>query len=247
MSLPRRLEPADWAGIRLVAFDVDGTLYDQQRLRLTMLRELLFDAASRRSLQTLTVLRAYRRIRERLAEKEIPDFESALIAETARVTKHSACDVQAVVREWIERRPLRHLAFCRYPGVVELFAGLRQKGKIVGVLSDYPARDKLAALALQADHIVCAGDPGIGMLKPHPRGLAALIATAGAEPRSTVLIGDRAERDGAAARRTGAWPLIRARKSLVGWQTFDRFNDPMFQDVLSDSALLSERALVPAA
>jgi FMN phosphatase YigB (HAD superfamily) len=235
MNAPRRLALSDWAGIRLVAFDVDGTLYDQSRLRLHMLRDLLLDAAARRSAQTITVLRAYRHIRERLAKEETPDFEPLSIAETARVTKHSTGDVRAIVGEWIERRPLRHLASCRCPGIAELFAGLRRKGKIVGVLSDYPARDKLAALALKADHVVCAGDPGIGMLKPHPRGLAALIEAAGAEPQSTVLIGDRAERDGAAALRAGAWPLIRTRKSLAGWQTFARFDDPIFQYFLHRS------------
>jgi putative hydrolase of the HAD superfamily len=247
MSVPRRLEPADWADIRLVAFDVDGTLYDQSKLRLRMLRELLLDAAARRSLRTLKVLRAYRRIRERLAEKETPDFEPALFAETARITGAAPDNVRAVVREWIERRPLRHLASCRYPGVAELFAGLRRKGKIVGVLSDYPARDKLSALALAADYIVCAGDPSVSMFKPHPRGLLALMDAAGAEPQNTVLIGDRPERDGGAALRAGARPLIRAKKPLAGFQTFARFDDPVFQSFLSESSLLSERAFVPAA
>jgi len=34
----------DWGNIRLVVFDVDGTLYDQRGLRLCMLREMLLES-----------------------------------------------------------------------------------------------------------------------------------------------------------------------------------------------------------
>lgn len=73
--------------------------------------------------------------------------------------------------------------YCRYPSLPEFFAGLRRKGKVIGILSDYPATAKLEGLGLAADHVVSAGDKGIGLLKPHPRGLEALIAAAGAARR----------------------------------------------------------------
>lgn len=81
---------------------------------------------------------------------------------------------------------------------------------------------------MTADYIVCAGDEGIGLLKPHPRGLEALIAAAGAQPHATVLIGDRAERDGLVARRAGARALIRSSRAIDGLQTFARFDDALF-------------------
>ena len=41
MTAPQpALRPTDWASIRLVAFDVDGTLYRQRPLRLRMARDL---------------------------------------------------------------------------------------------------------------------------------------------------------------------------------------------------------------
>lgn len=232
MTAGRWLGPADWAGIRLVAFDMDGTLYSQYRLRVRMMGDILLDAASRRTLDTMTVLRAYRQIRERLAEHEVADFESVLVAKTASTTARSPDEVRSIVAEWLERRPLPYLAACRYPGLVELFAGLRRKGKVIGILSDYPVSAKLAALGLDADHVVCASDPGIGLLKPNPRGLGAMIEAAGTNPRQTVLIGDRADRDGAAARRIGAWPLIRSAKPSKDWQTFATFDDAIFRDFL---------------
>jgi FMN phosphatase YigB (HAD superfamily) len=229
----RRLAAADWQTIRLVVFDVDGTLYDQFQLRMRVLRDLLLDAARQRSAQSFTVLRVYRRVRESLADQEVADFERALVAETALLTGCSPQRVRAIVDTWIEKRPLRYLAACRYAGVAELFAGLRRNGKLVGVLSDYPAEAKLAALGLKADYVVCAGDPAVGLLKPHPRGLATLLQAAGVDAQATVLIGDRVERDGAVARRLGVRPLIRSRRPLEHWQTFARFDDPIFHSFLT--------------
>ena len=223
--------PLNWDGIQLVAFDVDGTLYCQSALRLRMLRELIH-SMSKTSLGIIAVLKAYRHIRERMGDKEICDFERALIAETAAVTAHEPAAVRAIVAEWIEQRPLRYLASCRYPALPELFLGLRRNGKVIGILSDYPAMAKLAALGLTADHVVCAGDEGIGFLKPNPRGLEALIARSGAQAHATVLIGDRVERDGIVARRAGVRPLIRSSRAIEGWQTFARFDDPLFAPFL---------------
>ncbi len=232
MSQARPPAPAAWDSIGLVVFDVDGTLYSQRRLRLRMLRDMMVHAASTRSLDVPLVIRAYRRIHEWIAEREVSDFDTALVAETAEATRLPAAKIRSIVDEWIECRPLPYLALCRYPGIEALFAGLRRKARTIGVLSDYPAVAKLDALGLEADHVVCASDKGIGILKPNPRGLKVLIDAAGVTPSETVLIGDRAERDGAAARRSGAWPLLRSAEPLDGWQTFVRFDDPIFAKFL---------------
>ncbi len=227
--------PAEWDDIRLAAFDMDGTLYSQSRLRLLMLRDLLLHAASTRSLDAAIVIGSYRRIRERLAEREVADFDGVLVAATARAAGRSANHVRAVVEEWIERRPLRYLAACRRGGVAQLFAGLRRAGKTIAIVSDYPARAKLGALGLNADLVVCASDPGVGRLKPSPRGLEVLLAAAGVTARQAVLIGDRIDRDGVAARRIGARPLIRSARPIKGWQTFADFDDAIFSRFLEST------------
>jgi FMN phosphatase YigB (HAD superfamily) len=232
MMARSELRSTDWNDIRLVVFDVDGTLYSQRRLRALMARDLLIHAARTRSLDAVIVIRAYRRIRERLSERDVADFEPLLVAETATATGCSLAQVSALVAEWIERRPLPYLLRSSYPGVSELFAGLRRKGKIVGIFSDYPAAAKLAALGLNADHIVCASDQGVGALKPNPRGLVVMLDRAGVDSQRTVVIGDRVDRDGAAATQIGAWPLIRSEKLITGWQTFARFDDAIFHDFL---------------
>ena len=221
----------DWNDIRLVAFDVDGTLYDQKGLRSCMLREMLVAATRRRRIDFIRILRVYRKIREQLGESLHEDFERALVSRTAARVGCSEEQVQAVAEEWLERRPLRHLLRYRYPKLSELFRQLRQHGKQIGILSDYPARRKIEALELEADIIVCANDEDVGILKPHARGLQVLMSRAGVSPAETILIGDRPDRDGLAAQAANVRALIRSARPVPGWHTFDQYDDPLFAAV----------------
>ena len=197
-----------------------------------MARDLLLHTARTRDGAALRVLGAYRRLRERLGDAETPEFEAELIAQTAAATATPPDAVREVVEEWIGRRPLAYLAPCRYPGLDALFAALRRRGKTIAILSDYPARDKLAALGLAADIVVSAADPGVGRLKPHPHGLQFLLKQAGVAPSAAVLIGDRPDRDGECARRAGARALLRASSPIENWQTFARYDDAIFAPLL---------------
>src|SRR5205085_7169977 len=87
----------NWEGIKLVVFDVDGTLYRQRALRARMVRDLLLHSMATSTLKIIDVLRTYRRIRERLANEEFFDFEPILIEETANATDISPNAVRAIV------------------------------------------------------------------------------------------------------------------------------------------------------
>ena len=216
--------PADWRDIRLVAFDVDGTLYRQRPLRLRMGRDMVIHAVAKCNLNAMSVVSADRRIRERLAAEEVVDFERVLIAETAKATSMSPEGVHAIVSEWIETRPLRYLRSCLFSGVPQLSAGLQRAGKKIGIFSDYPATEKLVAMGLAAHHVVAASD--VGLLKP--RGLQSLMAAASATARETLFIGDRVDRDGVAGQRAGVRTLIRSSEPIEAFQTFKTFHDPLF-------------------
>lgn len=214
----------DWSKIRLVIFDVDGTLYRQSTLRRRMVNLLIRDALARRSTSSIRILREYRAERERLAEDETEKFEPILrrrVAEKFRIPHET---VTAVVSEWIEKRPLLELGRCLYPDVIPLFDAIRGSGRKIGILSDYPVRDKLKSLGLEADYSVAAGDPDVGMMKPHPAGLEHLMRRAGQRPDATVLIGDRPERDGEAGRRAGVSVLLRSRP-VPGYYCASTFDD----------------------
>lgn len=190
----------EWSRYDLIVFDMDGTLYDQPWLRRRMAAMLVGEALRSRSLAVPRVLSAYRRQREGLGA----DFAERQY----RLPGTRPEAVQALVAEWMERRPLPLLRQCRARGVERLFARLGAS-RAVAIYSDFRAEAKLAALGLTARYILSAED--VGCLKPDPAGLHRLMEQAKAAPDRTLMIGDRDDRDGEAARRAGVRALIRGR------------------------------------
>ena len=203
----------DWQRVRAVVFDVDGTLYDQRPLRLRMTRELAARClASPATLGEVRILRTFRKVREALAEEEAASVIRPQYERTATRLGIAPDRVEEVVAEWIFERPLRHLAACRHAGVRRLFAALRRGGRRIGVWSDYPAPAKLAALGLAADASASAADPEVDRLKPQPEGLARVLELLGVPPDDALMIGDRDDRDGEAARRLDCPYLLLSRR-----------------------------------
>ncbi len=169
-------------------------------------------------------LQVFRRERERLAEEEA---ENVATEQYLRPAVRLGVPPDALEREvfdWIEERPLRHLPAYRFEGAGALFRRLREAGVAVAVLSDYPAEAKLAALGLNADLAVAATDPGVGRFKPHPAGLLRVLELLDVDPAQCVVVGDRDERDGEAARRVGAQFRLRTRRPSGPGQ-FRRFSE----------------------
>lgn len=198
----------DWRDIRLVVFDVDGTLYHQKPLRRRMAAELLKHTALRRETLTLKVLQDYRRMRERLAEADVSPFEARLENDVAATHDISPERVRAIVNEWIDRRPLPFLRNVRRSGVDALFDALRREGRTIAVLSDYPLAAKMKALSLQADIAVAANDAQVLALKPNSKGLRHVLQRSGVPAAHALMVGDRDERDGEIARREGTAAMI---------------------------------------
>lgn len=225
----------DWNSVDLVVFDLDGALYAQRRLRMIMSMKLLYSAAKSGSLDTLRVLRVFRNYREVLADSEPMDFVDRRYDETAFACDCSVANVKAIVSEWMEKRPLPYLKFCRLQGVAELFDALRRARKTIAVLSDDPAEAKLKALALQADIVVSATDDDVRCLTPGPRGLLKVLGEAGVRPTRAVMIGDSYERDVEAAYRVGMQSLLLARHKHDRCITFRSYGDDIFLPLVLSS------------
>lgn len=224
---------ADWPAIEFVVFDVDGTLYDQPRVRRAMARALVLHGLRHRSLRHVAALSAYRRTREAAGDQEIEgDFEEVVLEITARAAKYDRNSLNELVGEWMERRPLPHVAKARAHGVEHLFSALRSTGRAIGVWSDYPAVEKLAALGLSAEFVASATDPDIRRLKPGPDGLIDLMRRAKVRPGATLMIGDRFDRDGIAAARAGTKFLLRSKKQAPAASTFWKYDDEIFRPLL---------------
>ncbi|PLT94969.1 HAD family hydrolase [Sinorhizobium medicae] len=231
-----------WDDRDLVVFDVDGTLYDQTRLRARMVLSLFCDALGTRKFGTMKVLQNFRFCREVLARASPDDFIERQFTETAALSRCSKEEVKEIVSEWIDQRPLPYLSACRYQGVGALFEGLKRSGRFIAVLSDYPAREKLAALALQVDLIVSATDDDVQSLKPDPTGLVKILRTTGIPPERALMVGDRFDRDWAVADRVGMDAIIRSGYADPRCMTFRTYHDALFAPVLRSS---SRRDLSP--
>jgi FMN phosphatase YigB (HAD superfamily) len=231
----------DWDRYAVVVFDVDGTLYDQGRLRRRMMVRLLMEAARTRDAGFLRIISAFRAIREDNAFTG-PDLKSEQYAVTARRLGVDVEVVRSTVERWMEVAPLPLLPACACPGVHDVFSALRGSGRTVCAFSDFPVERKLAALGLEADIAVCATDPHVDRFKPHPRGLEVILERTGARPEACLMIGDRADRDGVAARSAGVDVLLRSR-ATPGYRTFRSYRDEPFAALLRHTGASSADAV----
>ena len=188
--------------VRAVLFDVDGTLYRQPPVRATMAWELARLPLSRSlssSRETWRTISAFRRVQEELrALGSQPESLNELqYAETGRRVGRQPAAVRSEIEEWMFRRPLRHLRRWRDPHVADFLSLLATTGTRAGVFSDYPVASKLEALGLTDafSPALCATDPEINALKPHPRGLLRACDIWGLPPDQVLYIGDRADVD----------------------------------------------------
>ncbi len=195
--------------LRAVIVDVDGTLYRQGPLRRAMLWRLIRAhlGAPGAGIITVRALRAYRRAQEVLrgGGQDVPDLPAAQIRLACHASALSEGRVAACVARWMDSEPLVRVARYRRDGVADFLRGAKGRGLRLGVFSDYPPDQKLAALGLAGlfDVAVCAQDPEVGRFKPHPRGLEVTARSLGVDPGQAVYIGDRPDTDAVAARAAG--------------------------------------------
>ncbi len=196
--------------IQAILFDVDGTLYRQRSLRLRMVLALLgFSLTSPvTGLRAIHGLYWFRNIRESLRYNVrknlwLQDIQYRLPAEKTGIPE---AEIRQIVLEWMYKRPLDHIGKFTCNGMAGLLDFCRKKGLLIGAFSDYPAKEKITALGLDAcfDLYLCSTDNAINAFKPSPAGITAACKIWGLAPENLLYVGDRAETDGAAAASAGA-------------------------------------------
>ena len=185
--------------------DLDGTLYRPTAVKLAMGAELLWAGRG-----AIAILRRFRHEHEALRKHGVPEeggspFEVQL-DRTAQGLGVDRAEVEQLVREWMIRRPGRWIRRFRRRALLDEIAAFRAQGGKTALVSDYPAQDKLIALEASAlfDIIVANGeDGGPATLKPSPDGFLAAAERLAVPPNRCLVIGDRDDADGAAARSAG--------------------------------------------
>ena len=198
---------------RAVLFDVDGTLYDQGRLRLRVAVDLMGEVLCHPGqIKELAVLMKYRYVREHWerignsvgnAEFSGLCMEEQQYLYAARKMKCSAEWVKDVIHDRMHVRPLHFLMRYRDDGLTALLYTLRRRSVITAAYSDYPAAEKLKALDIDADYVFCSCDEAINVMKPAPEAMRKILDILGMEPEEVLMIGDRYSKDGLAAKNAG--------------------------------------------
>jgi len=186
----------DLAGLEVVSWDVDGTLYSLPRLvrevkRLARRRLLSLRFAP--ALWQLSRLRGFLKAMERVRrqqggvlrpEDRVPDRDVLL-----RLEEHWYGPGLEEVGPW--------------DGVVDLLDLFEAQGLRQVVVSDYEAGYKLEALGLADRFEARFSGEELGHLKPSPELFAAVVRRLGVAPSRVLHLGDRPETDGLAATRAG--------------------------------------------
>ena len=190
-------------------FDLDGTLYDQPRLRLLMaLRLARYYILHPFAIRQLFILQYFRKVKDTWTGGA---SEEEIIKKVASDINTDVDSVRMIVRKWIYDDPLEVIATTKDERLAEWIGKLRASGRKTIILSDYPTQDKLRALGIEADGQYCTFDPRIDALKPSPKGLQVIMEDLGVSPEDMLMIGDRTEKDGESAKSAGVDHLILAR------------------------------------
>ncbi|UNC93645.1 HAD family hydrolase [Candidatus Contubernalis alkaliaceticus] len=190
--------------VQAVIFDVDGTLYDQKKLRRLMFFAVIKYYSIRPwRLKEIKVLQDFRGQREKNASVVCQDIEKVQYEWGAKASGVSPEQVKKVTAQWIFQYPLKYLYRCRYPGVCRFMEKLKEQKIITAVFSDYPAAEKLSALQVSPHHIFSSTDKNIDRLKPDPKGLLVAARSLNIPVEYCLFVGDREDRDGECARRAG--------------------------------------------
>lgn len=187
--------------------DLDGTLYTQRWVRLAMAVELVLFGRS-----AIKTLRQFRHEHEALREAQntgralTTAYESPFVGQLARTAEALSVPVEQVARvvqSWMVERPGKWISrFARRALLAELSA-FRSGGGRTALVSDYPAERKIQAMGARHlfDVIIANGEAnGPRRLKPDPEGYLRAAELLKVEPSRCLVIGDRDDADGEAAR-----------------------------------------------
>ncbi|HKP37935.1 MAG TPA: HAD family hydrolase [Pyrinomonadaceae bacterium] len=187
--------------IRLVSWDVDGTLYSISRMKWHLMKLFLnhmFQGRARLAAKELAALGRYRSQVDSVREA------GGILSESYLTQNQREALLETETR-WYG--PAIHKAGPR-KDVVEVISFFASRGIPQVVLSDYEAAYKLDSLGLTSRFASIYVGERLGFVKPNARGFQHIAADYQISAADILHIGDRIDRDDAAARAAGCQRLI---------------------------------------
>ena len=190
----------NWDSIRVVSWDVDGTLYNIRRMKEQGVAILLASIFRGEFVSGCREIRALFRFRDRMRE-----IRQAGGDYSVKPDPHLRCLLLEYSSRWWAPATAR---VGLLKGVSEMIAALSERGIRQVVLSDYHSDAKLRVLGVHDAFEKVYAAEKIGYLKPSRAVFQHVFDDLGIEPHELVHIGDREDTDGIGARGSGATGLI---------------------------------------
>ncbi|MDR1466381.1 MAG: HAD family hydrolase [Treponema sp.] len=190
--------------LEAVAFDLDGTLYPNLNFYVHIIPFIL---KKWKFLYAFGRARNIIRSRQEEYGMENEDFYTAQAQETARFLKLDDSSIK-MTKERIEREIYRGWEPCfksvkLFPYIKKTLYFLKEKRLKVGLLSDFPYKQKIINLGLEGlwDAALCSEE--VGVLKPGAKSFLLLADRLGARPEQTLYVGNSVHYDVQGAQRAG--------------------------------------------
>lgn len=191
--------------------DLDGTLYHALGVKLAMASELAA-ASLLDGFRTARLLRRFRHEHEALRQNPelLADLQTTpyhrQLERASEACEVTTAELQDRVERWMLDRPGKWIRAFRRRRLLAEIRTFRAAGGQTALVTDYPASAKLNALGAASlfDEILANGeDDRIRTLKPSPETFLLAAKLLGVDPQRCLVLGDRDDADGEAARRAG--------------------------------------------
>jgi len=204
MSIYQSLHILSIRKYKLFIFDLDGTLYEQRKLRRKMttclILKLIFFQLSFTDLKIISVFRKQRELHKGAQSNNLESDQYKWCANVSGIPEER---IKKVVERYMYNFPLKYLEKYTYPGVKPVFKFLNKNNYKIAVYSDFPIEEKLAAMNLKAHMTLYSTHASVGHFKPNKSGLLKICQTLGVPVEEAIFIGDRDDTDGESARMAG--------------------------------------------
>ena len=183
-------------GIKVVAFDIDGTLYPAYRLNVRIIGHFFANA-----LQFIHLGLIRRQLRRTAPLGDLFEYQARLLGERLKVSSQEAHKIlddmayNGLAKYFKDIKP--------YKDVPETFAKLKEAGYRIALLSDFPPEQKgdLWGLKPYCDKILSTEK--IGALKPSKYPFGVLAMELGVAPEEILYVGNSAKYDVLGAKNAG--------------------------------------------
>ena len=213
--------------IKVLALDIDGTLYPKRMLNARMLATSF--PSLRLALSFNKARKEYRRIQDQDPPSENTRF-GLLEKQASLVCRYMSCpiDAQSVKRmmDRINKQFYRawersFLSIKPYKGMREALIQAKESGMKIAVFSDFPLSEKLKTLKIDdlVDFALSSEDSGY--LKPSKKAFSFLLAHLEEDPQQVLYVGDSYDKDCQGAKHAGMYACLLTEGRRDGYSDAD--------------------------